>query len=106
MAIEITGQGGNNPVQNNRSERPTVNVARDETSASQDETGRPSTADTVSLTNAAAQISSLETAIAELPVVDTQRVEAIKQTLADGSYQIDAERIADKLLSLESSLGD
>ena len=105
MAIEITGQGGNNTVQNNRSDRPAANIARDETTASQDETGRPSTSDTVSLTNAAAQISNLENTLAELPVVDTQRVDAIKQALADGSYQIDAERVADKLLSLENSLG-
>ncbi|WP_126453729.1 flagellar biosynthesis anti-sigma factor FlgM [Sulfuriflexus mobilis] len=105
MAIEITGQNSNNTILNNRTERPEANVSRDEASNDQQETGRPSTADTVSLTNASAQLRSLENTLAELPVVDTQRVESIKQALADGSYQVDAQRVADKLIDLEQGLG-
>ena len=104
MAIEITGQNGNGKVLDTRTERPEVNVSRDEANVEQQETGRPSTADTVSLTNASSQLRSLESTLAELPVVDTQRVESIKQAIADGSYQIDAQRVADKLLNLEQGL--
>ncbi|MDT8404496.1 flagellar biosynthesis anti-sigma factor FlgM [Sulfuriflexus sp.] len=104
MAIEITGQNGNGKILSSRTERPEGNVSRDEATAAQQETGRSSTADTVSLTNTSAQLRSLENTLAELPVVDSQRVESIKQALADGSYEIDAQRIADKLISFESSL--
>lgn len=104
MTIEITGQNGNGKILNARTDRPEVNVSRDEATVDQQETGRPSTVDTVSLTNTAAQLRSLENSLAELPVVDTQRVESIKQAIADGSYQINAQRVADKLINLEQGL--
>jgi negative regulator of flagellin synthesis FlgM len=37
--------------------------------------------------------------------IDTQRVEQVRQSLADGSYKIDAGRIADRMLALEQQLG-
>jgi negative regulator of flagellin synthesis FlgM len=104
MAIEITGQNGNGKILNTRTDRPEVNVSRDEANTEQQETGRPSTVDTVSLTNTSAQLRSLENTLAELPVVDTQRVESIKQAIADGSYEINAQSVADKLINLEQGL--
>jgi len=104
MPIEITGQG-NNPVQTDRTTRPENNVGRSEpTVEQQSSSGRPSTADTVSLTETSAQLRSLESSLASLPVVDTQRVEAIKLAIADGSYQVDAQTVADKLIDFEAIL--
>ena len=37
--------------------------------------------------------------------VDTQRVERVRQALADGSYKVDAGRIADRMISMERQLG-
>ncbi|TPG07366.1 flagellar biosynthesis anti-sigma factor FlgM [Rhodanobacter glycinis] len=37
--------------------------------------------------------------------VDPQRVEQVRKALADGSYKIDASRIADRMLTLEQQLG-
>lgn len=37
--------------------------------------------------------------------VDMHRVERVRQALADGSYQVDAQRVADKLISLEKQIG-
>jgi len=37
--------------------------------------------------------------------IDTPRVERLRQALADGSYKIDAGRIADRMLALEQQLG-
>ena len=42
--------------------------------------------------------------MASLPVVDTQRVDAVKKALADGTYRIKPERIADKMLGFENAL--
>ena len=63
-------------------------------------------ADQVSLTPAAQQLRQLEQQIAEQPVVDTQKVNAVKESLANGSFEIDPNRIAGKMMSLERALGD
>jgi negative regulator of flagellin synthesis FlgM len=39
---------------------------------------------------------------AEAPV-DTHRVEKLRQAIADGSYKVDADRIAGKLLDIEQT---
>ncbi|MEW9572841.1 flagellar biosynthesis anti-sigma factor FlgM [Rhodanobacter sp. Si-c] len=37
--------------------------------------------------------------------VDPQRVERVRQSLADGSYKVDAGRIADRMIAMEQQLG-
>jgi len=37
-------------------------------------------------------------------VVDTKRVEQIKQAIESGSYEVNAEKVADKLMQFESIL--
>ena len=58
----------------------------------------------VSLTDTAAKLQRLEAQIANQPVVDTQRVESVKKAIADGSFKVDANRIADKMADFESLL--
>lgn len=103
MAINnITGFPGN------QSQRATdgsqVQVARSEPTAAQQQTGRPSTMDTVSLTDTAARLRELENSLAKLPVVDSQRVESIQQAIANGSYEVDSGRVAEKMLRFERDL--
>lgn len=63
-------------------------------------------ADQVSLTPTAQQLRSLEQTVAAQPVVDTQKVNAVKEALANGSFEINPDRIAGKMMSLERALGD
>lgn len=56
----------------------------------------------VSLSAQAQQLQAIEEKLRDLPEVDNERVSQIKQAIADGSYQVDSSRIADKLLSLDS----
>lgn len=37
--------------------------------------------------------------------IDSQRVDRIRQSLADGSYKIDAGQIADRMLAMERQIG-
>jgi negative regulator of flagellin synthesis FlgM len=68
---------------------------------------RPSAggSDQLQLSSQAAQLQALEAQIANLPVVDTQRVQDVQQTLATGSFQIEPAQVADKLLTFEAGLG-
>ncbi|MCK4707492.1 MAG: flagellar biosynthesis anti-sigma factor FlgM [Gammaproteobacteria bacterium] len=63
-----------------------------------------SSSDTVSITNEANKIRELQASLADVPDIDLQKVESIKQEIANGNYPIDHERIASNLLDLEKSL--
>jgi negative regulator of flagellin synthesis FlgM len=58
----------------------------------------------VSLTDTASRLRGLENTLARLPVIDSQRVEEVARSLADGSFTFDADRVAGKLLQFESEL--
>jgi len=68
------------------------------------ETGQSSTADTVSLSDNALQLGKLDNTSIAAPVVDAKRVEQIKQAIENGSYEVNAEKVADKLMQFESIL--
>ncbi len=58
----------------------------------------------VTLTNTAEKLQALETQIKDQPVVDTQRVQAIKKSIFDGTFNLDSASTADKLATLENLL--
>lgn len=58
----------------------------------------------VNITDQAKQLASLEQALQTLPAVDEARVAEIRSAIQDGRYQVNPERIADKLLRLEQEL--
>lgn len=58
----------------------------------------------VRLTHAARNLSAIEESLRNSPAVDELRVSAVKQRLQDGSFEIDPQRIADRLLRLEHDL--
>lgn len=60
--------------------------------------------DTVTLTGAAAQLLRLEESLASMPDVDSSRVAEFKMAIAEGSYQVDPEKIVQRLLSVENDL--
>lgn len=58
----------------------------------------------VSITDQARRLASLEQAVHSLPVVNEARVAQIRLAIEEGRYQVDPERIADKLLRTEQEL--
>ena len=65
---------------------------------------RASPVDAVSLSESAAEIAALEGQLKSLSGVDQARVDSIRQSIADGSYTVDADKVIDGLLSAEKSL--
>jgi len=62
--------------------------------------------DRISLTGEARQLQELEAQLASQPVVDSQRVEAVRSAVENGTFTINPERIAEKLMSLEEAMLD
>jgi len=60
-----------------------------------------SSADTVSITHLRLLMSKLEELVQRAPPVDEERVAAIKDAIASGTYELDDQRIADRLLKFE-----
>jgi negative regulator of flagellin synthesis FlgM len=58
----------------------------------------------VQITGAARNLAALEQQIRDLPAVNPTAVAAVRQKLDDGTYQIDPQRIADRLMGLERDL--
>jgi negative regulator of flagellin synthesis FlgM len=52
----------------------------------------------------AMQREEIETSLANISVIDKQKVAQLRQAIREGTYRIDAERIADKLIALERAL--
>jgi len=63
-----------------------------------------SAADTVSITGPALALQKLSEAVANAPVVNSQKVASVKQALQEGTYQVDSGRVADKILQFENGL--
>jgi len=59
---------------------------------------------TVTVTDSALKLLQIEKTLAEMPSFDAEKVESIKQALSDGSYTINTDSIAEKLISFEQDL--
>ena len=60
--------------------------------------------DSVSLTSNVSQLQQLENRISQMSVVDAQLVEEVQRKLATGSFRIDPDSAASKMLMMELSL--
>jgi negative regulator of flagellin synthesis FlgM len=57
-----------------------------------------SVVDQVQLTDNAGRMRALEAQLADVGVSDANKVEAVRQAIADGSFQVDEEVVADGLV--------
>jgi len=58
----------------------------------------------VRITDQARQLAALEHALNDVPAVNEARVAAIRLAIEQGQYQVNPERIADKLVRMEQEL--
>lgn len=108
MADKISGYGGNGvDIRSTRSRGP----ARSEGAANSDKaetagrtTDTSATASQVRLTDTATNLKQIETRLAAQPDVDRARVDAVRKRVESGAYQMNAGRLADRLLAFERDL--
>lgn len=60
--------------------------------------------DSVTLTQTVSVLQDLQQNLSKLAVVDSSRVAAVQNALANGSFEINSDRIAEKMLAFEQSL--
>ena len=95
LATHVSGHGA--PVDNQRNDGGRAGNPTSATTGSSDQ---------VSLTGQARQLRELETQLASQPVVDSQRVEAVRSAVENGTFAVNPQRIAEKMISLEQALTD
>lgn len=66
------------------------------------EAPKPASGETVHLSQEAQQLQKISDKLRDQPEVNSARVAQLKQAIADGSYQVDADRVASKLLDFEA----
>lgn len=62
----------------------------------------PSSGEPVHLSDEAQRLQSISDKVRDQPVVNSARVAELKQAVADGSYKVDSNRVANKLLNFEA----
>ena len=81
-----------------------INVRDDSSTDKLPTTDNGARPNTVSLTDTATQIQSLQKAISDSSEVDQPRVDALRAAIADGSYQVDATELAQNIINFEQDL--
>lgn len=64
----------------------------------------PASGDRVQLSTVSSSLQAIEKGFAETPIVDTARVDEIKQAIASGHFKVDASLVADRLLKTVQEL--
>ena len=67
-------------------------------------TNTTDTANKVNLTNTAEKLKALEKQLSEEAPVDEQKIANVRAALESGNYQVDPEKVAEKMLDFESHL--
>lgn len=102
MAIESSGH---RPAQlSNAKAEAKGQVGRTDPALPKQQTGQPSTPNTVTLTDTAVLLHILAATVHAAPIVDAARVEDVRQAIRNGQFQIDHQRVARKMLSFENAL--
>jgi len=101
MTEKINGQGfrPSDTASTRRTETAKPAAREDKRGTAAEQTA--ATGETVNLTASGLLMSKLEEIVQRTPVVDAERVAALKDAIASGSYEVDDQRVADRMLKFE-----
>ena len=58
------------------------------------------------LSSQSSEVSSMKERVHQLPDVDTEKVERLRELIQNGNYEIDSQKVADNILAASVSLAD
>ncbi len=103
MANSIDGVGGGTPL-NPAQQQVQATEAREHERPAEERRESEALSDRVTLTPQAQRLKELEGQVSRLPVVDQTKVERIRNEIAQGTYQMDPQRVAEKMLQFEAQV--
>lgn len=79
---------------------PTVSKASTTRAKGADKAGKPPGpgADSLTLTESTTRMRAMEAELAKVDIADTAKIESVKDALAKGTFTVDAEVVADRLI--------
>ncbi len=102
MSINSIGSNATPPEHRSSGNRQ-VDAAKTDV-ASADRNPAERTGDTVHISAKAIDLQAVEAQLKDLPDVDSARVEELRNQINNGSYQVDSQRLADRIMAFESGL--
>ncbi len=109
MVIEFNRSGSNSPPGTTTGKTGTARSSGSESgvAASADSTRTPvqtpASGESVNFSQEARQLSQMTGQLQDLPEVDSERVATLKQAISTGSYQVNSQQVATRLLESEHS---
>ena len=105
MTSKIDGYKSSQPILSSNTKGAKAAIAdKSSGDARSSEAAEAGGADQLTLTQSARSLQKIAAAVANAPVVDANKVESVKLAINSGTYNIDAGRIADKILQFERLL--
>ncbi|MDX3775685.1 flagellar biosynthesis anti-sigma factor FlgM [Chromatiaceae bacterium AAb-1] len=99
MAININNLQSNSQVKTDKPEQGRQQSALQQTTAQQTSSHKQ---DSVSLTPQAQQFSKVQEKISNSSGIDQEKIEKIRQAIADGKYKINVEQLAKRIVQFEN----
>lgn len=99
MANDITSiNSGRSQLSSNQS-----SAVKSRNEAKQDSSSKSSSVegDRVTLTNTASRLKNIEQQLSSTSSINSERVAEVQSAISNGEYNVDADRIADKMLAFE-----
>ena len=106
MPHDITGINSNKS--SHMGDRAVASVKKsDDSKTTSDANNASSSAmDKVTLTDTAAKLKALESELTNQPMVNDTKVKDMQTSIQSGNYEMNPERIADKMINFESAFND
>ncbi|WP_163834429.1 flagellar biosynthesis anti-sigma factor FlgM [Spartinivicinus ruber] len=104
MVNDINGAHGQQGSLKSAQTKPAEKADKNALQSQSDSSNQPQKQVSVELSAEAKQLQKLQQKASQEPQVDAQKVARIRAALAEGSYSVNPEKIADKLFELESLL--